>query len=382
MEAAIAWLVQTILATLVLEKLDAWIRRVGLADDVEKLKSEIRIVKMVVSAVKSRGIRNESLDESLALLKERLYEADDVVDELDYYRLQEQFKCDTKTNGTSSMRKHLQNEHSVTCTKKPLGAHPPDPSSSSAPIVIASSSRRKGKRRRSMAWEHFDVMEEENEQPMKARCKYCPTQIKCGPKSGTAGMLNHYKICKDKPGPNEHPPNLSSTGDAHAHVMPILIGDSSTGKGRVDESARIIVDNTVSPWDKAELSNKIKRIASQLQFIRGEVSEIPKLHGSDSPSCSDHHRSTTSDQHLRTSSLLPRKVYGRVTEKSCIMKLIMTENRSDNVVVVPIVGIAGIGKTTLAQLVYNDPNVERQFHHRIWVWVSHNFDEMRITRGC
>uniref|UniRef100_R7W9F9 Putative disease resistance protein RGA4 n=1 Tax=Aegilops tauschii TaxID=37682 RepID=R7W9F9_AEGTA len=473
MEAApaIAWLVQTILAALLIDKMEEWIRRVGLADDVEKLKSEIKRVKMAVSAVKSRGISNESLDESFALLKERLYEADDVVDELDYYRLQEQvqggtptarlpapadssvlihsnfsvqggtvtgddepggmhgfervdetsrgdasdsvgklrsmvwehftitekdngkpvkavcthcsneFKCDTKTNGTSSMRKHLQNEHSVTCTKKPLGAHPPDPSSSSIePIVIASSSRTKGKRRRSMAWEHFDVMEEENEQPMKARCKYCPTQIKCGPKSGTAGMLNHYKICKDKPGPNEHPPNLSSTGDAHAHVMPILIGDSSTGKGRVDESARIIVDNTVSPWDKAELSNKIKRIASQLQFIRGEVSEILKLHGSDSPSCSDHHRSTTSDQHLRTSSLLPREVYGRVTEKSCIMKLIMTENRSDNVVVVPIVGIAGVGKTTLAQLVYNDPNVERQFHHRIWVSVSRNFDEIRITR--
>ena len=38
-----------------------------------------------------------------------------------------EFKCDTKKNGTSSMKNHLENEHSVTCTKKPPGAHPPNP---------------------------------------------------------------------------------------------------------------------------------------------------------------------------------------------------------------------------------------------------------------
>lgn len=97
MDAAIAWLVHSILATLLIDKLDAWIRQVGLADDVEKLKSEIRRVKMVVSAVKARGIKNESLDETLTLLVERLYEADDLVDELDYYRLQEQVQGGTPT---------------------------------------------------------------------------------------------------------------------------------------------------------------------------------------------------------------------------------------------------------------------------------------------
>ncbi|KAI5011065.1 uncharacterized protein LOC123427794 isoform X3 [Hordeum vulgare subsp. vulgare] len=88
MEAAIAWLAQTILATLLIDKMEEWIRQAGLADDIEKLKSEIRRIKMVISAVKGRGIRNEALAESLALLEDHLYDADDVVDELDYYRLQ------------------------------------------------------------------------------------------------------------------------------------------------------------------------------------------------------------------------------------------------------------------------------------------------------
>jgi hypothetical protein len=90
LEAAIAWLVQTILATLLMDKLEEWIRQVGLSDDVEKLKSEIRRVGMAVSAVKGRANGNEPLAQSLVKLRELLYEADDVVDDLDYYRLQQQ----------------------------------------------------------------------------------------------------------------------------------------------------------------------------------------------------------------------------------------------------------------------------------------------------
>ena len=108
------------------------------------------------------------------------------------------------------------------------------------------------------------------------------------------------------------------------------------------------------------------------------MGEILKLHGSDSTSSSHHHQSTTSDQHLRTSSLVPRIVYGRAKEKKRIM--MMTEGRSDKVIVVPIVGIAGVGKTTLAQFVYNDPDVKSQFHHRIWVCVSCKFDEVKLTK--
>nr|UBY07380.1 NBS-LRR disease resistance protein [Dasypyrum villosum] len=444
MAAAIGWLVQTISATLKIDKLDAWIRQVGLADDIQKLKSEIWRVKIVVSDAKDKGARNELLDEAFALLEERLYEADDVVDELDYYRLQQQvegglpapadpreplpllgvtmgepegvlvagqfdeisrgdvdtqqsnvgnlrsvvwdhfmitaivegkrskakcnycpkeFNCDTTTNGTSSMIKHLEKEHSVSCKKRP-GAHPPNPSSTGDPIV-GSSSGGKGKKRRSKAWDDYEVIENENTRSMKAICKYCDTEIKCGGTTGTSGMRNHTEICKKKRVQDGQPPNLSSTGDAIANATHI--------------PAQISAANTHTPCDKGTLSNRIQEIINQLQVIRGQVSEVVKLHGSDIPSSSNHHQNTTLDQHRSTTSLVPWNVYGRVAEKNSIIKMI-TEEKSDGVVVLPIVGIAGVGKTTLAQLVYSDPHVEHQFDQRIWLWVSRNFDEMRLTR--
>ncbi|KAM0830678.1 hypothetical protein ACQ4PT_066053 [Festuca glaucescens] len=369
MEAAIAWLVQTILATLLIDKLDAWIRQVGLADDVEKLKSEVERVEMVVGGVRGRAAGNRLLARSLARLNELLYEAYDVIDELDYYRLQQQVLGVT-----------------VDDPQGVPAAEPVDgPSTGNADMPLDDTSSSRGVKRRkkwSKAWENFNVTEEDqNGKPLIAACKHCLTPIKCAAKDGTSGMLNHNKVCQKKPAANDQPPNPSSAGDATETTMPIVIADSSGRKRRREDevSAQITVPNTYTPWDKAEISNSIQKITSQLQDVRGEVSEVLKLHGSNSASSSNQQLNTASDQHLRTSSLLSRTVYGRVAEKISTKNLIL-EDRSDGVRVLPIVGIAGVGKTALAQFVYNDPEVETKFNHRIWVWVSRNFDEVRLTR--
>ncbi|KAM3195554.1 hypothetical protein ACQJBY_071598 [Aegilops geniculata] len=49
--------------------------------------------------------------------------------------------------------------------------------------------------------------------------------------------------------------------------------------------------------------------------------------------------------------------------------------------VLPIVGDGGVGKTTLARQVYNDQTVKDKFEMMIWIYVSSNFDEVKITQG-
>jgi hypothetical protein len=94
-DAAIGWLVQSTLGSFFTEKMEAWARGVGLAEDVENLKSEMRNVQMVLAAAEGRRIENKPLARSLRDLKDLLYDAEDVMDELDYYSLQQQIEQGT-----------------------------------------------------------------------------------------------------------------------------------------------------------------------------------------------------------------------------------------------------------------------------------------------
>ncbi|XP_027155368.1 putative disease resistance protein RGA1 [Coffea eugenioides] len=85
-----------------------------------------------------------------------------------------------------------------------------------------------------------------------------------------------------------------------------------------------------------------------------------------------------------TGSLLkePDLVLGRDEAKDEIVKILVNQVRDNqNVSVLPIVGVGGLGKTTLAQLVLNDERIAKHFEPKLWVWVSEDFNVKRIIKA-
>ncbi|KAM4072836.1 hypothetical protein ACB094_11G169800 [Castanea mollissima] len=80
-----------------------------------------------------------------------------------------------------------------------------------------------------------------------------------------------------------------------------------------------------------------------------------------------------------TSSVAERHTYGRDEDKKKIVKLLL-EPSDAQPSVIPIVGMGGLGKTTLAQLVYEDDEVHNYFDLKAWACVSEDFDNLRLTK--
>jgi hypothetical protein len=82
-----------------------------------------------------------------------------------------------------------------------------------------------------------------------------------------------------------------------------------------------------------------------------------------------------------TSVVTEAHVYGREKDKEALLEFVLGEKAGDaQLSVIPIIGMGGIGKTTLAQLVYNDEKVESFFDVKSWACVSEDFDAVRVTK--
>ncbi|KAI9115401.1 hypothetical protein K1719_013720 [Acacia pycnantha] len=131
----------------------------------------------------------------------------------------------------------------------------------------------------------------------------------------------------------------------------------------------------VTSFEK-EIESKMRSILENLEYLASQR-DILRLNERDGGSG----MSSAIPNRLPTTSLVDEDAtYGRDDDKSTIIEWLLSEKYNSQLSVISIVGMGGLGKTTLAQLVYNDRRVMDEFNLKVWVCVSDEFDVLRVTR--
>ncbi|KDP43575.1 hypothetical protein JCGZ_16862 [Jatropha curcas] len=88
-----------------------------------------------------------------------------------------------------------------------------------------------------------------------------------------------------------------------------------------------------------------------------------------------------SRQGKQSLSSLPERIIGRDTDMIKIIEFLLRSDYEEDLTIISITGVAGLGKTTLAQYAYNDEKVNTHFELKLWISVSDNFDVKLIVES-
>ncbi|KAJ9687476.1 hypothetical protein PVL29_016099 [Vitis rotundifolia] len=158
--------------------------------------------------------------------------------------------------------------------------------------------------------------------------------------------------------------------EALRHTMEAAESQTSTSQvGNIMDMSTWVL----APFDGQGIGSRVEEIIDRLEDMARDI-DVLGLKEGDGEKLSQRWPSTS----LVDESL----VYGRDQIKEEMVQLLLSDNArsTDAMGVICIVGMGGTGKTTLAQLLYNDQRVKEHFDLTAWICVSEEFDPIRVTK--
>ncbi|GLT95464.1 hypothetical protein SLE2022_131440 [Rubroshorea leprosula] len=142
-----------------------------------------------------------------------------------------------------------------------------------------------------------------------------------------------------------------------------------------------ITQKLTQKWVKdREIASQIKKITARLQHFEGKIRTLGLINSAVNVEASS---SKAVAERSLDSAMPESHIVGRGNDKEKIFQMFDDEGNHEGYSVIPIVGMGGLGKTTLAGLVYDDDDEKLKdygFELKAWVCVSDVFDVDQITR--
>ncbi|XP_048547386.1 uncharacterized protein LOC125526807 isoform X1 [Triticum urartu] len=345
---AATWVVGKALSPLSGGVLEAWAASTNLGQNIEALKLELLQAQGMLNNAGGREIHNPALAELLSKLRQLAYGADDVLDELDYFRIQDEL------DGTY----HAADVHASGCVQDfALNAR-----------HTARACVNKLKFPVCMCAARRDGPDDGVKQGCLSGLHFCGGrhEINSSPPS-PANQLGVQKVhggCMQKAAQNvgKHLSCFSS--------LPFVDHDAQT---KVVETRNVQIPKL--KFDRVEMSRNISEIIKQLKPVCDKVSTILNLELLNSSRIPI--QDTAMNRPETTPQIIEPKLYGRGSHKKIVLDEIANSECCE-LTVLPIVGHGGIGKTTFIQHIYEQ--IKSHFQVPIWICVSFDFNANRLAK--
>ncbi|KAG4977427.1 hypothetical protein JHK86_036901 [Glycine max] len=151
--------------------------------------------------------------------------------------------------------------------------------------------------------------------------------------------------------------------------------ESQTCSGCTCKVPNFFKSSPVSSFNK-EIKSMMEQVLEDLENLASQSGYLGLKNASGVGS-----GGAVSQQSQSTSLLVESVIYGRDDDKEMIFNWLTSDiDNCNKLSILSIVGMGGLGKTTLAQHVFNDPRIENKFDIKAWVCVSDEFDVFNVTR--